>query len=267
MSIGSATMSTQRLGSPLGAGRGWLRRLFFHHLPLALASAAVIVLFVNLPWFGAGMRGDIMSSPLPSSFGFAGMSMNHAGDSGGGMRLTSQVTMATGYVATMLLGLTLLIGPMNLLLRRRHPISSPLARDIGTWATIVGVVHVIFGFQVHGGNASDISTFYAYFFADGWPLANSFGLGNWVGLAALVIVVLLITISNDRALRELKAKRWKSLQRLNYTLFGLVILHAFFYGALLQPTSPYTLVLIGTVAAILMGQSAGIRMWRRRYAS
>jgi DMSO/TMAO reductase YedYZ heme-binding membrane subunit len=35
----------------------------------------------------------------------------------------------------------------------------------------------------------------------------------------MIIVVLLLAISNDRTLRELKASRWKRLQRLNYTLF------------------------------------------------
>ena len=39
--------------------------------------------------------------------------------------------VATGYVATGLLALTLLVGPANLLLRRRNPISSYLRRDAG----------------------------------------------------------------------------------------------------------------------------------------
>jgi DMSO/TMAO reductase YedYZ heme-binding membrane subunit len=40
----------------------------------------------------------------------------------------------------------------------------------------------------------------------------------------LVIVVVLLALSSDSALRELKARTWKDLQRLNYTLFALVIL-------------------------------------------
>jgi len=80
--------------------------------------------------------------------------------------------------------------------------------------------------------------FLDYFVAAGRPLANTIGLGNWTGLAALVIVVGLLAISADRAMWELKATRWKRLQRLNYALFALVVLHAFFYGALLRMTSP-----------------------------
>lgn len=178
---------------------------------------------------------------------------------------TRQLTLATGYVGLGLLALTLLIGPANLMLRQRNPVSSHLRRDVGTWTAIASVVHVIFGLQVHGGGR--ISAFLNYFVAaDGSPLLNSFGLGNWTGLAALVVVVGLLAISSDAALRKLKAGPWKLLQRLNYALFALVILHAFFYGALLRVTSPFTLLLGLGVIAVFVGQAVGVRLWRRRYA-
>jgi sulfoxide reductase heme-binding subunit YedZ len=176
-----------------------------------------------------------------------------------------QFTVATGYVAVGLLGLTLLIGPANLLLRRRNPLSNYLSRDVGTWAAIGSVVHVIFGLQVHGGGR--ISDFLSYFVApDGSPWLNSFGLGNWTGLGALVIVVGLLAVSSDFALRKLRARPWKRLQRLNYALFALVIAHAFFYGALLRITSPFTLLLGLSVIAVFVGQAVGVWLWRRRYA-
>jgi hypothetical protein len=46
-------------------------------------------------------------------------------------------------------------------------------------------------------------------------------------------------------------------------LFALVILHAFFYGAFLRVTSPYTLLLGLTVVAVLVGQAVGVALWRR----
>ncbi len=82
----------------------------------------------------------------------------------------------------------------------------------------------------------------------------------------IVIVVGLLVLSTDRSLRELKAKRWKDLQRLNYTLFALVLVHALFYGALRRPASPFTIVLIVTVVAVLVSQALGIRLWKRRHA-
>jgi sulfoxide reductase heme-binding subunit YedZ len=168
----------------------------------------------------------------------------------------------TGDVALVLLALTLLIGPMNLLLRRRNPANNYLRRDLGTWTAIFSMVHVVVGFQGHSGGAFG---FVDYFFADGKPLTDSFGLGNWTGLVATVLVVLLLVVSTDHYMREFKAPAWKSLQRLNYTLFALVVVHALFYGALRRMTSPFTLVLIVTVILVFAGQAIGIWLWRRRH--
>lgn len=263
MGLGDVDMEPNQLGRPLGTGRGWRRRTMFHHVPLAVATVALLVLFMGLPPFtngGFALLDMGARSPFPTTAPYVG---------GGGHGRTGEAgfTLASGYVATVFLGLTLLVGTANLLLRRRNPVSTSLARDIGTWATVASIVHVIVGLKAHG-NAGDLFNFVNYFFfADGTPKTDSFGLGNWTGLAALAIVVGLLALSNDRSLRELKAKRWKNLQRLNYALFLLVVLHAFFYGALLRITSPFTLVLIVTVIAVLAGQTVGIALWRRRHAS
>jgi DMSO/TMAO reductase YedYZ heme-binding membrane subunit len=97
-------------------------------------------------------------------------------------------------------------------------------------------------------------------------LTNTFGWGNWTGLAATIIVVGLLATSNDLALRKLKAKVWKNLQRLNYALFGLVIAHAILYGALLRVTSISTILLGLIVSAVFIGQVVGVWLWRRRHA-
>lgn len=228
----AATGSSDQLGGTLGASRDVRRRLLLHHVPLALSSAVGLVVLIGLS---------------PSRGGFS----------------LSQLASPTGDVALVLLAITLLIGPANLLLRRRNPVSTYLRRDVGTWTTIFSVAHVILGFQGHAGG---VFGFVDYFIADGRPLTDSFGLGNWTGLAATVIVVGLLVISTDRSLRELKARSWKSLQRLNYTLFALVVLHAVFYGALTRMRSPFTLLLIVTVIAVLLGQAMGIWLWRRRHA-
>jgi methionine sulfoxide reductase heme-binding subunit len=177
----------------------------------------------------------------------------------------SRSTRATGYVALGLLGLTLLVGPANLLLRRRNPVSSYLRRDIGTWTVILSVVHVILGFRAgHGGRG--VSRVLDFFFANGRPLINRVGLGNWTGLASLVILAGLLAISANSAVRELKGRRWKNLQRLNYTAFALVVLHSVFYGAL-GMTSPFAAVFIFMLVAVLAGQAVGVVLWRRRHSS
>jgi methionine sulfoxide reductase heme-binding subunit len=199
--------------------------------------------------------------------------MNHSGnqttnsDRNQNRLLIARFTTATGYIALGLLGLTLLIGPANLLLRRRTPVSSYLARDVGMWAAIVSVIHVIAGFFVHGPPAPLVKRILFYFFApDGTPLTNTFGWGNWTGLAATLIVVGLLAISSDFALRKLKATRWKNLQRLNYVLFALVIAHAIYYGALLRITSISTLLLGFVIIVVFIGQLLGIWLWRRRHS-
>jgi sulfoxide reductase heme-binding subunit YedZ len=175
-----------------------------------------------------------------------------------------RLTTGTGYVALALLALTLLIGPANLLLRRRNPVSSYLRRDVGAWTAVFSGAHVIVSLKVHG--SGQIRDFLDFFVPDGTPLTNSFGWGNWTGLAALVIVAGLLALSSDAALRKLKAKNWKRLQRLNYVLFALVIAHAFFYGALLRETSPYAILLGLIVLAVALGQGVGIWLFRRRYS-
>lgn len=301
---------------PLGGSSGdWRHRLLRFHVPLALASAVVLFLFITLPLFDANVYAhvDITSGAFPQQRGENGAmdhggdqadpinmdhgvdrtrsmdhsrdrtrSMDHGGDEseprehggdqagsmdpdemmemGGGRSFNRRFTVATGYVATGLLAFTLLIGPTNLLLRRRNPISSYLRRDAGTWTAIASVIHVFYGLQMEGGLRNFLNMFVA---PDGSPLTNSFGLGNWTGLAATVIVVGLLALSSDFALRKLKARPWKNLQRLNYALFALVIAHAFFYGALLRVTSPYTLLLALIVIAVFAGQTVGVWLWRR----
>jgi methionine sulfoxide reductase heme-binding subunit len=262
----------------------------------------VLVVFMGVPRFDANRyaHADLTSSslprqraegrriePLPRQVGHHGggrtrqhgngaMGQHRAGRSGHGGRdqrsdsflgLSARgFTVATGYVALGLLALTLLIGPVNLLRRQRNPVSSYLRRDVGAWTATFSVIHVIYGLRVHGSGGILNNAFFDYFIADGRPLINSFGLGNWTGLLATVIVVGLLALSSDSALRKLKARSWKRLQRLNYALFVLVAAHAFFYGALLRANSPYTWLLLLSVIAVFSGQAVGVWLYRRKHS-
>jgi sulfoxide reductase heme-binding subunit YedZ len=225
---------SNRHGPTLGVGRDLRRRVLLHHVPITLASTTGLVL---------------LSSLAPSR---------------GGSVSISRLASPTGDIALVLLALTLLVGPANLLLGRRNPPNNYLRRDLGAWTALFSIIHVIVGFQEHSGGAFG---FVRYFVADGRPLTNSFGLGNWTGLIATVIVAGLLVISADRYLRELKAPLWKNLQRLNYILFTLVVAHAILYGALRRIGSPFTLVLLVTLIAVLAGQAMGVWLWRRRHAA
>jgi sulfoxide reductase heme-binding subunit YedZ len=184
-------------------------------------------------------------------------------------RLVQQLTVATGYVGVVLLAITLLLGPANLLLGRRNPVSSYLRRDVGIWTAIFSAIHVVLAVAIHVSHGSGAIASIQHFFVaeDGKPLTNSFGWGNWTGLAGLLIVLALLATSSDAVLRKMKATAWKWLQRLTYVLFLLVVLHAVFYGALLRMTSPFTRLLVVSGVAVLVGQIVGVWLWRRRHVS
>lgn len=202
--------------------------------------------------------------PGPAASGPGTVSTDAGRGPGDTELLMRKYSTATGYIALVLLALTLLVGPFNLLRGRRTPLSSYLARDVGLAATTLSVAHVIFGFLTQ--HSDGILSYFVEADDRTRILTTSFGLANWLGLAAVVIAAAVAAISSDWALRWLKAKRWKRIQRLNYLLFPLVITHAVLYGALLRVTSPYTALLGVCLVAVVVGQGVGIRLWRQRAA-
>jgi len=293
-----------------------MRRFLVHHVPLALASAGLLALFMAAPTFDASKyrHADVVSGGFPrvqSEDGSAGRvgghraesvaganerhdrrdhhgvqdgpmrhaghdaaPQNHTGANSSAENLTDvirsrnvqQFTVASGYLALILLAATLLLGPANLVFRRRNPISTYLRRDVGIWTAVLTIVHVMSAALIHVSHGSGLPAAVLHFFVteDGRLLTNSFGLGNWTGLAATVIALALLATSSDVALRTLKARPWKLIQRLNYAVFALIILHAFFYGALLRMNSPFSRLLVLSVGIVCVGQTVGIWLWRRR---
>jgi sulfoxide reductase heme-binding subunit YedZ len=275
--------------------RSQRRRLLRHHVPLAAASLVVLALWMGLTGVQVSEhRGSAPSPTVPVEHAAATQTPGHQRPQSGqhaGQGATAavpthapsqrretlegpapvdrgtlaRITTATGYVATGLLALTLLIGPANLVLGRRTPVSSYFRRDAGLWTAVFSVVHVVVGLQVHGPPGPALERMLRYFVGpDGQPLTDAFGLGNWTGLAATAVVLALLAISSDLALRGLKAGPWKWIQRLNYVLFALVVAHAIYYGALERTASFSTLLLLFIVASVALGQIIGISLWRRR---
>lgn len=174
-------------------------------------------------------------------------------------RAVQRWSMATAYVGLALLAATLVTGPYAVLRGRRHPTSTDLRRDIGIWAGLLSLAHFVIGLQVH------LKSRYLYWFRDLndsvhlRPRIDAFGLANDLGIAAVVVAIVLLSLSNDLALRRLGARRWKRLQQWNYWLFGLVVLHAVIYEIIEKRAPGFVLlsVLIGGGAIGL--QVAGAR--------
>jgi methionine sulfoxide reductase heme-binding subunit len=211
------------------------RRLLGHHLPLALISG-ILTLVIG-----------ILLAPE---------------EAGRILRLT----IGTAFVGTGLLVATLVIGPLNLLRSRPNPVSADLRRDVGIWTALVALAHVLFGFASH---LPDMMPWDFFFDSGGGiPLRlNLWGQANWLGLFATLIVLLLLAISNDRALRALGTARWKMLQRLNYGLIALVALHGLFYIPSEGRDGRFLLLLAGLIILAAVGQAAGYMRRRRVPAS
>jgi len=169
-------------------------------------------------------------------------------------------SMATGYVAIILLAGTLLIGPFNVYKKSLNPVSTDLRRDIGIWCGITGLLHVVIGIQVHMGNIwlyffKAVEGLNSYQFRD-----DLFGIANYTGLLAGLILLVLLFLSNDLSLRWLKTKRWKAVQRWNYILFLLVLIH----GILYQVIEKRMIIIIVLFACIMtlpaIAQTMGFRI-------
>lgn len=204
-------------------------RLARHYLPLALISACVMLVIDQILAHGDGKLERLM--------------------------------VASAYLGLVLIGVALLIGPLNLLRRRPNPLSIDLRRDVGIWAGLVSLGHMLLGLQWH----------YPWepwkFFFDGGAIPlriDSFGLASYLGLGAILIMSALLAISNDRSLRRLGARRWKRLQQLAYPLLGLVTLHAIVFIPTDERSQRYTLLVAVIVGLIVVGQLVGVAVRLRR---
>jgi len=170
-------------------------------------------------------------------------------------------SIATAYVSLVLLCVTLLLGPWNVLRARPNPVSSDLRRDIGIWSALLGVAHVVVALSVYG--LSIRRTIIRMVEASGQrvPRVEWLALAYDLGLVATVILVFLLALSNDRALRALRPHRWKALQRWNYGLFGLVALHAIMFQSLEHRSLLFVISFGILIALVVIVQLAGV--WRR----
>lgn len=178
---------------------------------------------------------------------------------------TFRVSMATAYVGLALIGLSLIIGPLNVLRGRPNPINTSLRRDIGIWGGIVGLVHTVVGLQVHMAGR-----FWLYFL---YPREEShfvpfrydtFGLANYSGLGVSLVLVLLLALSSNAALTRLGTPRWKALQRWNYAGFALLVLHGTVYQFLEKRMAGFVLVFAAAVIGVGLLQSIGVRVVLQR---
>lgn len=201
--------------------------------------------------------------------------MRHAAIAAAGAALTAvialtlagplgrRLTLGSGYAALLLLAWTLVIGPWRVLRRRPNPVSQDLRRDAGIWTAALGLAHTVVGLTVHLQGK-----WWLYFLNErgGLPVRiDVFGLANWTGLVAMLVLALLLTLSNDLSLRRLGTTRWKSLQRWNYAAFAFMAAHTALFQASNRRATPWLAAFAAIAVAVGVTQLAGYR--RRRAAA
>ncbi len=207
------------------------RKRFRHHFWLALISLGA-----------TAMLSGVLSLIYPDSQGWI-----------------FRWSLATGYAGAALLSVTLSLGAWKILRGRSNPISTDLRRDFGIWCGILSIAHVIFGLNVH------MKSWTLYFVteAGGWR-TDLFGFANYSGLAATIIVVILLATSNDLSLTILKSHRWKMIQRWNYVFATLVVLHAFLFIVVENRIVPFVFIFGAFAVWMLVIQAIGFQKQRNR---
>ena len=93
---------------------------------------------------------------------------------------------------------------------------------------------------------------------------TQFGFANFTGLAALLLFLMLLAISNDFSLRTLKTHRWKFLQRWTYAAFALTGAHGIAYQLTEKRHVLWVLVSSVTMIAVVAGQILGFFQFQGR---
>lgn len=164
---------------------------------------------------------------------------------------------ATGYISMILLVISLLIGPVNLFLKKSNPPSSYFRRDLGIYAGILAIVHSITGLFVH--LRGQMWQYFFYHTDQGYTLRfDDFGWANETGLMAALLVILLLATSNDYSIKKLKPLKWKNIQRLTYVMFILVLFHCLYYRIIGNNLNRVYSLYLPMLGIILLFQLTGI---------
>lgn len=177
-----------------------------------------------------------------------------------------RLSLGSGYVALILLCLSLAFGVWRVLRRNKKPaVHFDLRRDVGIWAGVFAIIHTVFGLLVHfRGKGILIYFFYPSEQNAVIPVRlDAFGFANHIGLFAFLIAALLLVISNDFSLRKLGSRRWKNVQRLNYAFFALVLVHAVLYMVIEKRSLLFVILSILLFGSVLILQITGFVRFRR----
>ncbi|MBT8201907.1 MAG: ferric reductase-like transmembrane domain-containing protein [Acidimicrobiia bacterium] len=173
-----------------------------------------------------------------------------------------RLSIASADASLVLLAVTLGIGPVRVLRGGRPRTHIPARRAFGVWSGGLALIHVAFALFIH---AEPIRVWSNWVTANPFgPLGGYRGLANWLGLVQVALVLVLLWLSRDTALRKLGAPIWKRLQRSVYVLGVLVAMHALLYQLVEDRLLVHSVALAAVVAAAGVLQLGGAWAFRGR---
>ena len=175
------------------------------------------------------------------------------------------LSLATAYICLLLMAVALSLGPLQARRTGRSVANMYLRRDMGIWAGMAGLTHLIV--------ATELSMTQAYMsvYVDALDArlseslrADLFAWGSIIGFAVGILLILLLGLSNDRILRRLGVTRWKRLQRLAYLAFALTVAHGWVFQALEARSTLLIGVVLGVAIGVLLLQVSTVLALKRR---
>ncbi|MBT8441339.1 MAG: ferric reductase-like transmembrane domain-containing protein [Gammaproteobacteria bacterium] len=182
--------------------------------------------------------------------------------------ITDRVSFLSAYQFSVFLATALLIGPIRTIRTGRTILNDYLRRDIGIWTGIIGLLHVYAGTRQSmtpvylGAYVESARDVYEVILRE-----QLFFWGTIIGFVILLVLLLLMTLSNDRSMHKLGKRWWKRLQRSSYVIAVLTVAHAlpfqYLEGRGTAFVAFFGLVVIVVFGAQLAGLLAVMRKRRR----
>lgn len=163
-----------------------------------------------------------------------------------------RLSLATAWLCFALLVAALSLGAAKALRTGRPLINDLLRRDLGIWAALTGLAHLVVATAV----VMQPAYFQAYI--TGPPEAPMPGWAGWIGTASIVagyvvglLFLALLGLSNNLSLRRLGATRWRKLQGAARWAFGLTAAHGVIFQVIEGRTGAWLAALVVVTAAVL----------------
>ena len=199
----------------------------------------------------------LTGSVLAAVAGFAALSLARPNAT-----LETALIRGLGLTGFVLLHVILVIGPLARLDRRFLPLLYN-RRHLGVTMALLALAHAAFAtLQYHaGGQVNPLVSLLQGAPTTRFPAEFPF---EYLGLAALIVLLVMATTSHDFWLSVLTPPVWKSLHMLVYAAYGLLLLHVAL-GELQTGDGPAGPGLLLGSAGLVFGLhlAAGVREWRR----